>query len=158
MTPENDDIKSDAAKILEWALSLERSNPEFWEKRIEREISTCEVVDRDLDPVFMRAMAIAQIIKSRVWMCESKKAGIPPDIRWSGRESEHDKDCQRCLVLESGGRLRYLGYHYFGTEKVASVWYEDDDEVSGDVDVPQYLHCWRCEVCWNEDTDDWFLD
>lgn len=156
MEPEQ--IKSDAAKILDWATSLEHSDPKMWEKRIDDEIWRCEVVDRDQDPVFMRALAIAQIVKSRVWMCKAKKGDIPLDIQWDGRASKYDKDCHRCKVLETGGKLRYLGYHYFGSTKEARCWYEEDVEICDDVDIPYYLHCWRCEICGNEDTDDWFLE
>lgn len=85
------------------------------------------------------------------------KYGVPSDIQWRGIESAHDRECKRCTVLGTGGKLRYLGVHCFGLTKVAKCWWEEDVEVCGDIDVPDNLHCWRCEVCGNEYTDDWFL-
>lgn len=139
--------KSDADKIWEWATSLQHTDPERWE----------QLIDGEIRQGMTREAAMAQLVRARVASCQVHKSGIPPNIQWCGRESEHDKECPRCEVLQAGGKMRYLGHHYFGLIKVAKVWYEEDVEICDDVDQPYYLHCWRCCKCGNEDTDDWFL-
>ena len=139
--------KSDADTIWEWATSLQHTDPERWE----------QLIDRELRQGMTREAAIAQLVRVRVARCQINKSGIPPDIQWRGRESEHDKQCTRCEVLQTGGKMRYLGYHHFGLIKVAKILYEEDHEICEDVNTPYYLHCWRCEECGNEYTDDWFL-
>lgn len=139
--------KSDSQKIREWAESLKQTDPQKWEAFVNREIDWSNFK-------ISRKEAEERIIKTRIASCQINKVGIPRRIRWNGSPSQHDQDCQRCKVLGNPGRLRYLGEHRCGTETACKVWVDDDGiEQSGDVSFPNYLDCWRCDFCGNEETD-----
>lgn len=148
-------MTEDERKILAWAESLEERNPALWEKFIQQQIENSRgKIDR--------LTARMQVIKTRVASCRPNKRipnSISSKLKWSGFPNENDRDCTRCGVLDTGGRLRYLGYHYIGMEKVCKEIFPSDggEPYTDDVDTPYYLHCWRCEKCGNEETDDWFL-
>lgn len=142
------DFKTDEQKIIEWAEGLEHSDPDWWRVALPNTIKRDQCSELE---------ARRRLINQAIGSCEIDKYGVPSDIQWRGTESTHDRECKRCTVLATGGKLRYLGIHCFGLTKVARCWWEEDVEVCGDVEVPHNLHCWKCEVCGNEYTDDWFL-
>ena len=140
--------KTSEQKIVEWAEGLEQSDPDWWGTAL------ANTMRREKCSNFE---ARERIINRAIASCEPSKYGIPASIQWRGVESDRDRECRRCKILKTGGKLRYLGHHCFGTTKVAKCWYVEDIEICDVVEVPEYLHCWRCEVCANEYTDDWFL-
>lgn len=141
--------RADEQKIREWAQRLEQNDPDWWQLVIRRITSMEKCSEFE---------AKHRAIDRQIARCSIEKCDIPKSLKWRGRDNQHDRECTRCKVLETGGKLRYLGNHCFGTTKVTKCWYEEDIEVCGDAEVPDYLHCWRCEVCGNEFTDDWFLE
>jgi len=88
------------------------------------------------------------------------KADVPKSKKWRGQDSLNDQECSCCQlllkagVIETAGKLRYLGTFYAGEEKVTrEFWDEDGNAYYKDVSFSNYLDAWRCEVCGSENTD-----
>lgn len=132
-------------RLEQWARSLEQTNPDRWEYRVSQWMEELNT---------NREAAIEHLVHVRMESGNYQTGVIPPEVVWNGKSSFQDQICPWCQVVGLPGLMRFLGTFYAGKVKVAQSYWDEDVEVSRDVEHPYFLTGWRCDVCGNEETSD----
>lgn len=89
-----------------------------------------------------------------------RNESVPKHLKWNGRDNDYDMDCNCCQmfvkagVIETPGKLRYLGNYPVGYDSVCKELLDENGETYfADVKFMNYLDMYRCEVCGNEWTE-----
>lgn len=133
-------------KILRYAELLAQNDPKRWEDFIQ----TVREHEGQFTPEeeVRRAKAVV-----KNWF-RPDTGSIPKTKQWNGTDSKHDYPCYRCECIGEPGTMRYLGSFYAGQEKVCKELYDEEGEpYFADVEFPNYLDGWRCDLCGHEKTD-----